>query len=273
MQLQFTHFKRRRVHVPHQVADESAVIADASGSRSIRNTCGLHHGPVTAYVIDHPDKPVIQDFERMPENGVHLRNGQSVQFLRCLLALFSDNNGIRRFGTGYVFRHNTVPYAKNTVRTGLAVIPLGPCLQHAMSAVLRRRGGRLQFDAGRSCGDPPAGLLIERVRGFHLQVGGVGEHLALVEAIRGQGDGFILVEPYYDPIELVSRDRLVELLARIDAFAPDINEARAICGRITCQHYSRILDGRARSSSFAWANAARWPTTQGQADDRRARRF
>ena len=74
----------------------------------------------------------------------------------------------------------------------------------------------------------PARLL--RGRGFHLLVGGVDEHLAQVEAIRAHGDGLILVEPYYDPIELVPRERLFELLARIDAFAPDLNEARAICG-------------------------------------------
>jgi sugar/nucleoside kinase (ribokinase family) len=67
-------------------------------------------------------------------------------------------------------------------------------------------------------------------RGFHLLVGNVDEHLALVETIRDRGDSFILIEPYYDPIERVPRDRLFELLARVDAFAPDFNEARAICG-------------------------------------------
>jgi sugar/nucleoside kinase (ribokinase family) len=86
--------------------------------------------------------------------------------------------------------------------------------------------------------DGPAGLLVQpsdfpadyyHARGFQLQVGGVDDHLAQVEAIRGHGDGVILVEPYYDPIQLVPRDRLFELLARIDVFAPDFNEARAIC--------------------------------------------
>jgi hypothetical protein len=81
-QAQLTHFKRRRMHVPHQVTDEPAVIADAPDSRAIRNTCGLHHGPIAAQVVDHPDKPVIQDFERVPENGVKIRNCQSSQFLR-----------------------------------------------------------------------------------------------------------------------------------------------------------------------------------------------
>ncbi len=97
-----------------------------------------------------------------------------------------------------------------------------------------RRHERFQF--------PPAGLaeLIVRptdlpqdfldARAFHLLVGGVEEHLALVEAIRARGDAIILVEPYYDPIETVPRGRLTTLLASVDAFAPDLNEARAVCG-------------------------------------------
>ncbi len=65
-------------------------------------------------------------------------------------------------------------------------------------------------------------------RAFHLLVGSVDEHLALVDALRGRTDAMIMVEPYYDPIDAVPRGRLRTLLSRIDAFAPDLNEARAI---------------------------------------------
>jgi hypothetical protein len=41
-------------------------------------------------------------------------------------------------------------------------------------------------------------------------------------------DPLVLIEPYYDPIERVPRDRLEQLLERIGAFAPDLNEARAM---------------------------------------------
>lgn len=92
--------------------------------------------------------------------------------------------------------------------------------------------------------DLPTGYY--QARGFHLLVGGVDEHLALVEAIRGRGDGLILVEPYYDPIQQVSRRRLFELLARIDAFAPDLNEARAICGT---DHLPTLLTELGRSGA------------------------
>jgi sugar/nucleoside kinase (ribokinase family) len=68
-------------------------------------------------------------------------------------------------------------------------------------------------------------------RAFHLLVGSVEHHLALVEHLRARNDdALLLVEPYYDPIERVARDRLEMLLGRIDAFAPDVNEARAVCG-------------------------------------------
>jgi sugar/nucleoside kinase (ribokinase family) len=68
-------------------------------------------------------------------------------------------------------------------------------------------------------------------RAFHLLVGSVEHHLALVEHLRARNDAaLVLVEPYYDPIERVPRDQLEMLLGRIDAFAPDFNEARAVCG-------------------------------------------
>src|SRR5207245_534799 len=104
--------------------------------------------------------------------------------------------------------------------------------------------------------DGPASLLMHpsdippdyyQARGFHLLVGGVDEHLALVQAIRSHGDGLILVEPYYDPIELVPRDRLFQLLARVDAFAPDINEARAICGT---EHVPTLLADLGRAGAI-----------------------
>ncbi|MCA1646566.1 MAG: PfkB family carbohydrate kinase [Chloroflexi bacterium] len=141
------------------------------------------------------------------------------------------------------------------VARGSPALPAGPsALLHeyafdvrGVSRVLRQPARATQvFDAEEGRHErfsyPPDGLAGLRVspsdvppdyyqaRGFHLLVGGVEEHLALVEAIRARGDGLILVEPYYDPIQQVPRGRLFELLASIDAFAPDLNEARAICG-------------------------------------------
>jgi sugar/nucleoside kinase (ribokinase family) len=81
-------------------------------------------------------------------------------------------------------------------------------------------------------------------RAFHLLVGDVEEHLALVDAIRGRGDALILIEPYYDPIEHVPRQRLSELLSCVDAFAPDLREARAICGT---DHLPTLLADLGRS--------------------------
>lgn len=76
--------------------------------------------------------------------------------------------------------------------------------------------------------DVPAEYL--GARAFHLLVGTIDDHIALIDLIRERTGALILVEPYYDPIEAVPRHRLRELLSRIDAFAPDLNEARAITG-------------------------------------------
>ncbi len=65
-------------------------------------------------------------------------------------------------------------------------------------------------------------------RAFHVLVGNVADHLALVDALRGRPDRLILVEPYYDPVAAVPSDHLRALLSRIDAFAPDLDEARVL---------------------------------------------
>lgn len=80
-----------------------------------------------------------------------------------------------------------------------------------------------------SANDVPEAYLAAHA--VHLLVGTVEHHLALVEHLAAHTpDALLLVEPYYDPIERVPRERLDELLERIDAFAPDLNEARAMCG-------------------------------------------
>jgi hypothetical protein len=67
-------------------------------------------------------------------------------------------------------------------------------------------------------------------RAVHLLVGTIEHHFALLEHLHTNNmDPLVLIEPYYDPIERVPRDRLEQLLERIDAFAPDLNEARAVC--------------------------------------------
>jgi hypothetical protein len=42
MKLEFDHLKRRRVLVAHEIADESAIVADGLGAGSIRDPRGLY---------------------------------------------------------------------------------------------------------------------------------------------------------------------------------------------------------------------------------------
>jgi hypothetical protein len=47
MKLEFDHLKRRRVLVAHEIADESAIVADGLCAVSIRDARGLYDGRVT----------------------------------------------------------------------------------------------------------------------------------------------------------------------------------------------------------------------------------
>ena len=60
MQLDFAHLEGRRMPVPHQIADQTFVIADMFGARAIGHARGLHDGGVIAHIVDHADKAVIQ---------------------------------------------------------------------------------------------------------------------------------------------------------------------------------------------------------------------
>jgi hypothetical protein len=63
VQLDLTHLEGSRVHVPHQITDESAVIADAFRAGAIRHPSRLNDSGITSHVIYDPYKAVIKDFE------------------------------------------------------------------------------------------------------------------------------------------------------------------------------------------------------------------
>ena len=72
VQLELAHLERRRVSVPHQVADEAAVLVPALGAPAVGRSRRLHDGRVVAHVVDDAHEPVVQHANGLPQHGIEL---------------------------------------------------------------------------------------------------------------------------------------------------------------------------------------------------------
>ena len=68
----------------HEVVDESGVFADLLRPRAVRHARGLDDRRVVAHVVDDPDEPVVEDRDRLVEQGFHRRDGDPARLVRGL---------------------------------------------------------------------------------------------------------------------------------------------------------------------------------------------
>jgi hypothetical protein len=78
MVLDLAHLERRRVTMPHEIVDETAILADLLGAAAVAHPCGLHHGGIVAHVVDDADEAVIEHGQRLVENLLQ-RRGDGTQ--------------------------------------------------------------------------------------------------------------------------------------------------------------------------------------------------
>src|SRR4030095_4365092 len=72
VELQLHHLERRRVLVPHEVADEAAVLADALRAEPVADARRLHDGRVAAHVVDEIDEAAVETRDLAPDPLVGL---------------------------------------------------------------------------------------------------------------------------------------------------------------------------------------------------------
>src|SRR5262249_38392102 len=72
-QLDLGHLKRRRVRVPHQIADEAAIVGDLARTFAIAHAGRLHDGLVIPHTIDGADEPVVEHGELLPAKRIDFR--------------------------------------------------------------------------------------------------------------------------------------------------------------------------------------------------------
>ena len=65
-ELDLGHLERRGVPVPHQVADQRAVVGDLARAFAVADARRLHHGLVVAHHVDQADEPVVEHGELLP---------------------------------------------------------------------------------------------------------------------------------------------------------------------------------------------------------------
>ena len=76
--LDLAHLERRRVAMPHEIVDETAILADLLGAAAVAHPRGLHHGGIVAHVVDDADEAVIEHRQRLVENLLQ-RRGDGTQ--------------------------------------------------------------------------------------------------------------------------------------------------------------------------------------------------
>ena len=62
VELELDHFKRRRVEVPHEIADKPAVFVNGFGPFPVRDARSLDDRFVSSHKIDEPDKARVEAF-------------------------------------------------------------------------------------------------------------------------------------------------------------------------------------------------------------------
>src|SRR2546426_2567078 len=77
VELQLHHFERRRVLMPHQVADEPAVLADALRAEAVADARRLHDRGVAPHVVHEVDETVIEAGNFPPDPLLRLGSGET----------------------------------------------------------------------------------------------------------------------------------------------------------------------------------------------------
>ena len=77
VELDLAHLERCGVPVPHQVADQSFVVADRFRALAVGDPGRLHHGRVVPHVVDHADEAVVEHGQRLEQEGLHRRDGRA----------------------------------------------------------------------------------------------------------------------------------------------------------------------------------------------------
>ena len=77
MVLDLAHLEGRRVPVPHEVADQAAILVRRPGAAAVGDARGLHDGGVVAHVVDHPDEAVVEHRDRLEEHGFQRRHDRA----------------------------------------------------------------------------------------------------------------------------------------------------------------------------------------------------
>ena len=65
-ELQLDHLEGRRVPVPHQVADQRAVVGDRPRALAVAHPRGLDDGLIVAHDVHQADEPIVQHGEFFP---------------------------------------------------------------------------------------------------------------------------------------------------------------------------------------------------------------
>ena len=65
-EFQLDHLEGRRVPVPHQVADQRAIVGDCPGALAIAHPRSLDHRLIIAHDVHEADESIVQDGELLP---------------------------------------------------------------------------------------------------------------------------------------------------------------------------------------------------------------
>ena len=65
-EFQLDHLERRGVPVPHQVADQRAIVGNRSGALAVAHPRGLDHRLIIAHDVHQADEAIVQDGELLP---------------------------------------------------------------------------------------------------------------------------------------------------------------------------------------------------------------
>jgi hypothetical protein len=87
MQLELAHFKRRGVHVPHEITNEAAVLLDPLRANSIGDAGTLNDRGIVAHVVKDSYEAIVEDTERHAENVVERSNTWPRETIWPVLAL------------------------------------------------------------------------------------------------------------------------------------------------------------------------------------------
>ena len=72
--LDLAHLKRRRMPVPHQIADQPAILIRRLGAPAVTHPGGLHHRRIIAHVIHHADETMVEHWHRLGQHGLQRRH-------------------------------------------------------------------------------------------------------------------------------------------------------------------------------------------------------